>query len=286
MNPAILKPLKQRIKRLLRRARSTYVNRFYRFTPEDLCRTLKALGLASGDVVLVHSSFDRFEGFAGNVGDVIRALKESVGDQGTLLMPTLPFTGSAVDYARAGGITDMQATPSRMGLITEIFRRMPGVVRSVHPTHPVAAFGREAKDIVRDHHTAGTPCGRPSPYLRLLDRKGKILFLGAGIRSMVFFHAIEELLEGDMPFSPFTKDIFELRTRNSEGQVIVTKTRLYDRSLSPKRDAEIMMPLLKANGWWKERRVGLLPVFLVEAQDVWNAVRLLAHQGVYCYRTS
>jgi aminoglycoside 3-N-acetyltransferase len=286
MNLASLKPLKQRIKRVLRRAKSTYVNRFHRFTPEDLGRTLKALGLAPGDAVLTHSSFDRFEGFAGGVGDAIRVLKESVGDHGTLLMPTMTFTGSAVDYARAAAITDLQATPSRNGLITEIFRRMPGVTRSVHPTHPVAVFGSLAEEFVRDHHHAGTPCGRPSPFMQLLDHKGKILFLGVDIQSMTLFHALEELLEGDMPFSPFTKEVFELRTRNREGQVVVTKTRLYDRSLSSKRDTEIMMPILKANGWWKESRVGLLPVILLEAQHVWGAVRLLAQQGIYCYRTS
>ena len=79
---------------------------------------------------------------------------------GTVLMPTLPFGGVAIDYARKNPVFDVRRTPSQTGLLTEIFRRSAGVLRSVHPTHPVAVAGHGAVEMVEGHHLAATPCGR------------------------------------------------------------------------------------------------------------------------------
>src|SRR6266571_3397586 len=49
------------------------------------------------------------------------------------------------------------------------FRRGPEVVRSLHPTHSVAVSGNKADAIVAGHHAAETPCGRPTPYGKLLE---------------------------------------------------------------------------------------------------------------------
>jgi aminoglycoside 3-N-acetyltransferase len=179
--------------------RARWVRRFFGFTPDDLKDLLQKLGIRSGDVLLVHSSFNRFEGFTGNALDVIRVLREAVGPKGTLLMPTMTFGYRAVDNAREGKFFDVRRTPSRMGVISELFRRSPGVVRSVHPTHSVAAWG--ARALVADHHEVGTPCGPGTPWARLLEHRGKILFLGTGIITMTFYHACEEILAPRMPFS-------------------------------------------------------------------------------------
>ena len=113
---------------------------------------------------MVHISYDRFEGFTGTLGDVIRLLQDAAGDSGALLMPTLPFRGTALEYAQSGQITDMAKTPSHMGLITEIFRRMPGVVRSIHPTHPVAAWGGEPRKLFVTTTWLRLPVGRTRPF--------------------------------------------------------------------------------------------------------------------------
>jgi len=86
--------------------------------------------------------------------------------------------GSAVEYALGEPVFDARLTVSRMGLITEVFRRAPGVVRSVHPTHSVAVWGSRADAIVAGHELADTPCGRLTPYAKLLDYDGKILLAG------------------------------------------------------------------------------------------------------------
>src|SRR5437667_5181902 len=114
------------------------------FSPADLLQLLRRVGVTPGDTLLVHSSFDRFAAFLGKPTEIIAVLQEAVGDAGTLLMPTLPFTGTAVEYVKRGVTFEVKRTPSQMGFLTEMFRRSSGVVRSVHPTHAAAAWGRFA----------------------------------------------------------------------------------------------------------------------------------------------
>jgi aminoglycoside 3-N-acetyltransferase len=231
----------------------------------------------------VHSSFDRFAGFSGKPSDVIRVLQETVGIQGTLLMPTLPFTGTAVDYVSSSPVFDVRRTPSQMGMLTELFRRSPGVVRSVHPTHPVAAWGARGVDMLANHHLARTPCGEGSPFARLLENDGRLLYLGVGIESMTFFHCVEEALEQYMPSSPFTKEEFTLQSQDENGAVLVSRTRLFDPGVSRRRNLRRLIPVLKEQGAWSETRLGELDIVFLKTRDVMAACRRLAAQGVFCY---
>jgi len=272
-----------RLKGWRKRLRLAYARRWKAFGPDALLAALRDLGVDPGEVVMVHSSFDRFAGFSGKATDVLRVLQDAVGPTGTLLMPTLPFTGTAVEYVSRGEIFDVRRTPSRVGLLTELFRRSPGVVRSVHPTHPVAAWGARAAEMVANHHLARTPCGEGSPFARLLERDGRVLFLGADIDSMTLFHCIEEILEPGMPISPFTKDEIALESRDQTGGILLTKTRLFDPALSRRRNLEPLRPVLRQRGTWAQGRVGGLDMILLNARDVLAAGRWLADRGVHCY---
>ena len=271
------------VKRQVRgRLRLAMAGRGRPFTSADLLSALRGLGIASGDVLLVHSSFDQFARFTGKPSDVLAVLQTAVGPSGTLMLPTLPFLGRAVEYVRELRVFDVKRTPSQMGLLTELFRRMPSVIRSVHPTHPVALWGAAAGEMAAGHADAATPCGVGTPYVRLLERNGKILFLGCDIDVMTFFHAVEELLEPRMPFSPFTRRTYELESRDAEGRVRVTRTRLFEPVHGRRRLAKLL-PVLKQRGAWREGRVGALKIRLVGARDVLSACEALAGKGVYCY---
>jgi aminoglycoside 3-N-acetyltransferase len=275
--------LKARIKQHIRRARSVYAKVFQAFSPADLERVLRDLGVAAGDTLMVHSGYDEFAGFAGKPTDILGVLQRIVTADGILMAPTLPFTGTAVAYAQGNPVFDPARTASRTGLLTELFRRMPNVVRSIHPTHAVAVWGHDATAVVANHHLAGTPCGAGTPYARLLDRKGKILLLGVDISSVTFYHAIEELLEGRFPVSPFTVQTYRLKSRTRDGELVETETRLYEPSVSKRRNLLKLVPYIKSRGAWREKRLGRMAVVLLDAQDMLDAVRALADKGTYCY---
>jgi aminoglycoside 3-N-acetyltransferase len=156
-------------------------------------------------------------------------------------------------------------------------------VRSLHPTHPVAAWGRDAKAVVEGHELATTPCGKPSPYFRLLERDGKILLLGTDISSLTFFHTLEEMLEPELPVQPFTKATFALSTRLADGKVVTTNTRLYEPAISRRRNILKIVPYLRAAGSWREARVGIVSIVLLRATDVVAAARSMLANGQFCY---
>jgi aminoglycoside 3-N-acetyltransferase len=278
-----LRTAKRAVKAQLKQLRQHYMRRFRAFTPDDLERALRDLGLAEGDAVLMHSAFDAFTGFTGRPTDVIAVMQRVLSARGVLMMPTIPFTGTAVDHVARTPLFDVARTPSRVGLLTELFRRSAGVVRSVHPTHAVAIWGDAADAIAAGHETAATPCGAGSPYVRLLDRGGKVLLAGADIASLTLYHAIEEALEPRLPVSPFTDERFALRSRRIDGTEVTTTTRLFKPQVSRRRNLSKLEPELKRRGRWRERRVGGLSLIVLAANDIRDAAFALAQRGIYCY---
>ena len=278
--PTRMKPWLRSVRR---KVRHRWIITFSAFSPEELKALLHRLGVAQGDVVMVHSSFDRFMGFKGSLGDAMRVLQDVVGGSGALLMPTLPFSGSAVEYVKTNAILDVRRTPSRMGFMSEIFRRLPGVSRSLHPTHPVAGWGAKAASLLESHHSARTPCGAGSPFEKLVEADGKVLLLGVTVRTMTFYHYLEEILDERMPFSPFTTETFTLSVRDEQGQTWPVVTRLYDPVVSRQRDVRLMIPHLKARGFWREQRVGTLNVILMRCREVRQVATEMASKGLYCY---
>ncbi len=145
---------------------------------------LRALGLQRGDVVMVHSSFKAL-----GIQDpelIIGALLETLGKNGTLLMPALSYK------QQPPHVHDSKRTPSCVGFLPEYFRRRPGTVRSLHPTHSVCGVGAQVSSWLGDHIEDKTPCGPHSPFCKLLHAPGKILMLGCGLKPNTSMHALEE----------------------------------------------------------------------------------------------
>jgi len=267
--------IKRRLKRLVR----DYHRVFRAFTPADLKSALLELGVVPGDVLMVHSAFDRFLGYQGGLVDAIRTLQEVVGERGTLMMPTIPFQGTAVEYALGDPVFDVQRTVSRMGLLTEVFRRSPGVVRSIHPTHSVAVWGNRADEIIAGHEQADTPCGRFTPYEKLLEHDGKILLAGVPANTMTFCYFVAEELEPRVAIPVFTRETYPMRWRDGDGTVRVSNLRLFSVRLD--HDLGPLVGELKRHRQWRERRVGGLRLMLLRARDVYDAAVALADRGMF-----
>jgi aminoglycoside 3-N-acetyltransferase len=124
---------------------------------------------------------------------LITVLKDLVGEEGTLLVPTFPFQSLQYYYVQEQRLFDVKRTPSQVGLFTEVFRRSAGVTRSLHPTHPIAAWGRHSQDLVAEHHL-GTAFGELSPVYKMQRYDG--LVIGIGVvpkRCFTLYHMAEEL---------------------------------------------------------------------------------------------
>ena len=150
---------------------------------------LELLGIKCGDVVLVHSSMKALNTRRTPlefINDIITVL----GKEGTLLIPALTYKNVNAKQP----YFSVYSTEPCVGLIPRTFFHMNNVVRSLHPTHSVCAYGKYANDITSEHLMDRTPVGLHSPMMKLLDHKGKILFIGSILESCTFMHGIEEIV--------------------------------------------------------------------------------------------
>jgi len=158
-------------------------------TPTDLIRTLDRLGVRRGDTLLVHSSLRTLGPFSGGGEAVIDTLGEVLGPAGLLVVPT--HTWDVVNDRQP--VWHETLTPSHVGTLTNLLRARSGAVRSIHPTHSVAALGQRAEEFCAGHERDDSPCSPTSPYGRLLEANGKILLLGVGLNRCTFIHCLEEI---------------------------------------------------------------------------------------------
>ena len=122
-----------------------------------------------GDVLLVHSSYDKFAGFSGKPSDAIRVLQDAAGRDGHGSHAHVAFHGTAVDYVSRGSIFDVRRIPFADG---PAYRTVPPFSRGIRACIPRTRSRRGAHtaDMLANHHLARTPCGDGSPFARLRAR--------------------------------------------------------------------------------------------------------------------
>jgi aminoglycoside N3'-acetyltransferase len=156
----------------------------------EVADQLRRLGVTRGGVLLVHTSFRAVRPVANGPMGLIEALREALGPEGTLAMPS--WTGE--DDAPFHALTTPSAND--LGVVAQIFWRMPGVVRSNH-VHAFAALGPHAATITADPlplppHIPASPVGR------VHDLDGQVLLLGVGHDANTTLHLAELL--ADVPY--------------------------------------------------------------------------------------
>jgi aminoglycoside 3-N-acetyltransferase len=222
---------------------------------------------------MVHSAMSKLGLVEGGAEAVIGAIRDVVGPDATILMPTYPLRQSMLDWMRDPTPFEVSNTRSEMGKITEIFRTSEGVVRSSHPTHPVAAQGPDATAYVATHHGSGSPAGPGSPFRRLSERSGVILCLGTGIGKVTSHHVIEDLV-ADFPLPVYLPGTMQKAVLAADGSRLDVSVRIHDPSLAPRRVdnnkacQERILARMRARGIVREGKVGQADAHLFGAADL------------------
>jgi aminoglycoside N3'-acetyltransferase len=179
---------------------------FFRLDKHALVTAFREVGIKGGDKVFVHASMNRMGYIEGGAEAVIAALMEAVGPAGSLFMPTFPTTGSMASYLNSGRVFDVRQTPSQMGVISETFRKWEGVLRSLHPTNPIAGWGKDAEFFLRDHHKSPTPYGHDTPFGRAAECDDTyVLMIETHILSLL--HHLQERTNFPNLFLPGVKEV-------------------------------------------------------------------------------
>lgn len=174
------------------------------FDASALRRELERALPARFDALMVHCSFgDLVPMYAQGPGELLATLRALCGPARTLVMPAFTFHvpgGDLPGHFARNPRFDARRQPSQMGMLSEVFRRTPGVLRSTHPTHSVCALGPHAALLTEGHHLAPTTFGQGTPFVRMTEIDTVILGLGKPFyRMLTQTHVPEDLLGDRFP---------------------------------------------------------------------------------------
>jgi aminoglycoside 3-N-acetyltransferase len=197
---------------ILRRIKRTR-KKLVRLDQEKILGTLRSFALEQDRPLLVHSSLSACGYMTQGSATVIQALQAWMDDT-LLALPT--HTWSYPDASGVAPIYDYQTTPSVVGTITNYYREQPAVVRSLHPSHSIAGGGPSAQQFIDRHESCETPCGKGTPYERLIEQDGSVLMFGATLDSYTLFHTAEDAAK--VPYLYLPKQLV-LRSKDRKGEV-------------------------------------------------------------------
>ncbi len=160
------------------------------YSKQDLTEHLKRMGVARSDVLMLHSSMKAIGEVDGGAETVIDVFMEYLSE-GLFMTPA--HTWAQMNETHS--VFCPQKEPACVGIIPNLFLKRPGVVRSLHPTHSIAAYGPSAAAYIQGEEQCTTPCTPGGCWDRLRTVHAKILLLGVTHIRNTFIHSIEEVLE-------------------------------------------------------------------------------------------
>jgi aminoglycoside 3-N-acetyltransferase len=242
----------------------------------ELTRQFKRTGLKPGDTVLIHSSLKSFGYVEGGADTVIRSLMDTIGEEGTLIVPAL--TGRREDSAVSPPVFDVSNTKCWTGIIPETVRNMESARRSLHPTHSVAAIGLKKEYITAGHENSNSPCDKKSPYYKNAMIRGYIMLAGVDQESNTSIHSCEEI--AGVPYH-LQKDAIEISITGYGGKKITVTNRLHNWE-KPATDFNKLDELYENKGIMKKYVVGNSTIRLINAFDMFEfTINLLTNNPVY-----
>lgn len=176
---------------------------------DELAADLRRLGLASGDVVMVHASVRAVGEIAGGPDEIHLAIKDALGGEsnGTLVM----YAGCPryVDEIGRGNLTLAEEAEVRAklpvfdpytarsarenGALVEMLRTFPGSRVNPHPARFVV-WGKHSEFLV-SRQPWSYAFGHDSLLGRFVELDGRILLLGCDHDTVTFLHYAEHIAE-------------------------------------------------------------------------------------------
>ena len=156
---------------------------------ETLIKEFVKAGICEGDTLLVHSAMSVIGYVEGGADTVAKALRDAVGESGTLVAPAFCFRHEAEENP----VIDPKNDKSEMGAISEAVRLLPGAKRSIAFRHSLSAVGKHAAFITEVNPEISV-FDIDSSFGRLLGLDAKVMLLGVTWVNSTTHHFAEYLL--------------------------------------------------------------------------------------------
>jgi aminoglycoside 3-N-acetyltransferase len=236
------------------------------------------------EILMVHSSVNHMQPmFTDSPLQLVKMLMEFCGKDKTLVMPAFyfgdPAIGGAYKTLSQRPRFDLKREPSQMGLATELFRRMPGVIQSRHPVYRVSALGPLARDLVQGHELAEYPNGIGSPFDFMAKRNTRVIGIGKPFQVLTQAHHVEGLMGDAFPVPRGNAPALKVTVIDGKEEVTATlsgRGLLWEFNIWKLRDIMDRQALQE----WSFHHV---PLFSARAGEVTAALLEAAKRGVTLY---
>ncbi|GAB2580789.1 AAC(3) family N-acetyltransferase [Kribbella endophytica] len=172
-------------------------------TRGQIARGVGELGVGPGDVLMVNVRLSALGWVVGGIDTVVRALRDVVGAEGTLVAfcgwDDSPYHVAfwprrwQTAYGELPGFDPAVSSARRdFGRFPERLRTWPGAIRSPHPEVSFAALGARAGELIVD---VEDPWGADGTLGRLVAVGGKVLMLGAPLKTLTLCHHAEAIAD-------------------------------------------------------------------------------------------
>lgn len=193
-------------------------------------KILDELEVDKGDLVYLHTSFNRVSKLISSPEELLRLLFERIGPRGTLVSPSFawnldkksrPWVGFDL-YFQQRPCFDLVKTPANIGLVPEVLRHMPGAFRSASYWWPVCAVGPLAEYLTRDQPGVTHSFGPDSTFDRLRLHDVKILGLGVTLNTTTLALLPHHHFQSSQCQKIFTEQLMEGIVVNEKGVELLT----------------------------------------------------------------
>ena len=176
---------------------------------------LRQCGVVPADVVVVTapSEEDSID------GELLLEELTAFLSPGLLVMPV----GRNKESDVPNGVFDLADTPSGEGSLSEKFRKMEGVIRSLHPAGSLAFKGGSAAEFAQGHDRCISCFSAASPWWRIFQKNGKCVLIDCGLEKADFIAAAEEWAGG----ARLSKRFFHRRIRLDNGKLRRVKIKVH-----------------------------------------------------------
>lgn len=157
-------------------------------TVNSLQEDLRRAGIDPHGVLLCHLSMKQIGPVDGGPEAVLDALMSYMED-GLLVIPCHTWANVGAENP----LFDVLATKPCVGLLPDRFRRRPGVIRTLHPTHSLCVYGKGAEEFAVGQERFDTPCAPGSCYGELERRNAQVMMIGVTFACNTSVHCIEEV---------------------------------------------------------------------------------------------
>jgi aminoglycoside 3-N-acetyltransferase len=271
------------VKAAARKMRERAFKVLYSYGPTQLEMKLAELGIAAGDSLVMQSSFSNLNGFSGDAVDVLDTVLKVLGPEGNLFMVSMPYSGSAREYLSEGKPFNVRRTASHMGLLSELFRRRKGVVRSANPMHPVLAYGPRAEWLVAGHEDLSYSCGENSPFERMLELDTKALLFDVDLDVLTFMHYLEHAFRDSAPVDVYAPEPIEATIIDRTGARKNIAVYPFARDAMQLRNFGVVYDELLSQALVRKARVGNTDLQLVRLRDVMMCGEQLVARGIHIF---